>query len=865
MSWRSQLRSRRHRSYYPKNRANFLYRLGLLSFLGVGALFVLFGVVFPIFALNLPSPDKVVRREGFSTKLYDRNGALLYDIFTDQRRTAVKLEDVPLYLRQATIAIEDKNFYKHQGFDPTGILRALFNIVVRQRLQGGSTLTQQLTKNVLLSSDRTIARKIREFILAVQIERRYSKDEILQMYLNEAPYGGTAWGVETAADTYFGKSVKDLTLVESTILAGFPQRPSAYSPYGSDPKAYITRTKQVLRRMREDGDITKEQEAEALKQLPEVKFVGKKAGLKAPHFVMYIKDLLEERYGPSLVEQGGLKVTTTLDWDLQEKAQSIVSEEIAKTETLHITNGASVVIDPTNGHILAMVGSKDFSAKDYDGQYNVALALRQPGSAIKPVNYVTALRRGYTASTLLLDTPTEFPGGANNPPYKPENYDGKFRGPVQVRFALANSLNVPAVKMLALGGIKEMLKTAYNMGLTTLEPTNDNLNRFGLSLTLGGGEVRLLDLTSAYGAFANGGLRYDPVAILKVEDPKGKVVDEYKPAEGRKILDPGEAFIISNILSDNGARTDVFGPNSALNIPGRTVAAKTGTTNDMRDNWTVGWTPQVVVGVWVGNNDNSPIKRLASGISGAAPIWRRIMLEALRGKPDASFAMSDNIVTAEVDSLSGFRAHDGYASRTEYFIRGTEPAGDDPVHKKLKVCRSEGRLVTPSQIAAGDYEEKEYFILEEEDPFAAAGEENRWQKGIGEWILTQGDWRYNPPSDYCGSANPVNVEFITPKDKDQVNSGSFDVRVDPRSTADITQVEIELDGVKQGALAGPPWKLSLNNVSTGTHTIRAKARDKNGKESDRTISIGVNVPWNYSATPSPTATPTPTPSPSPAP
>ncbi|MBI2007598.1 MAG: transglycosylase domain-containing protein, partial [Candidatus Blackburnbacteria bacterium] len=720
-------------------------------------------------------------------------------------------------------------------------------------------------KNVLLSSDRTIARKIREFILAVQIERRYSKDEILQMYLNEAPYGGTAWGVETAADTYFGKSVKDLTLVESAILAGFPQRPSAYSPYGSDPKAYITRTKQVLRRMREDGDITKEQEAEALKQLPEVKFVGKKAGLKAPHFVMYIKDLLEERYGPSLVEQGGLKVTTTLDWDLQEKAQSIVSEEIAKTETLHITNGASVVIDPTNGHILAMVGSKDFSAKDYDGQYNVALALRQPGSAIKPVNYVTALRRGYTASTLLLDTPTEFPGGANNPPYKPENYDGKFRGPVQVRFALANSLNVPAVKMLALGGIKEMLKTAYNMGLTTLEPTNDNLNRFGLSLTLGGGEVRLLDLTSAYGAFANGGLRYDPVAILKVEDPKGKVVDEYKPAEGRKILDPGEAFIISNILSDNGARTDVFGPNSALNIPGRTVAAKTGTTNDMRDNWTVGWTPQVVVGVWVGNNDNSPIKRLASGISGAAPIWRRIMLEALRGKPDASFAMSDNIVTAEVDSLSGFRAHDGYASRTEYFIRGTEPAGDDPVHKKLKVCRSEGRLATPSQIAAGDYEEKEYFILEEEDPFAAAGEENRWQKGIGEWILTQGDWRYNPPSDYCGSANPVNVEFITPKDKDQVNSGSFDVRVDPRSTADITQVEIELDGVKQGALAGPPWKLSLNNVSTGTHTIRAKARDKNGKESDRTISIGVNVPWNYSATPSPTATPTPTPSPSPAP
>lgn len=861
MSWRSELRNRRRRSYYPRGRANFLYRLGLLSFLGVGALFVLFGVVFPIFALNLPSPDKVVRREGFSTKIYDRNSTLLYDIFTDQRRTAVKLESVPLYLKQATIAVEDKNFYKHQGFDPTGILRAAFNIVVHQKLQGGSTLTQQLAKNVLLSSDRTIARKIREFILAVQIERRYSKDEILQMYLNEAPYGGTAWGVETAADTYFGKSVGDLTLVESAILAGFPQRPSAYSPYGSDPKAYIARTKQVLRRMREDANITKEQEEEAIKQLPDVKFIGKGAGFKAPHFVMFVKNLLEERYGTSLVEQGGLKVTTTLDWNLQEKAQSIVSEEIAKTETLHITNGASVVVDPTNGYILAMVGSKDFNAKDYDGQYNVAVALRQPGSAIKPVNYVTALHKGYTASTLLMDTPTEFPGGANNPPYKPEDYDGKFRGPVQVRFALANSLNVPAVKMLALGGIKEMLKTAYNMGLTTLEPTNANLNRFGLSLTLGGGEVRLLDLTSAYGAFANGGFRFEPVAILKVEDAKGRVIDEYKPAQGRKVLDAGEAFIISSILSDNGARSEIFGPNSALNIPGRTVAAKTGTTNDMRDNWTVGWTPQVAVGVWVGNNDNSPIKRLASGISGAAPIWRRIMLEALRGKPDAAFTMPDNVVTAQVDSVSGYGAHDGYTSRTEYFIKGTEPTGDDPVHKKLKVCKSEGRLATPSQVAGGDYEEKEYFVFKEEDPFAAAGEENRWQKGVDEWLSGQGDWRYHPPSDFCGSANPVNVEFVTPKDKEQINSNSFDVRIDPRSTVDIVQVEIELDGVKQGALAGPPWKLSLSNVSTGTHILRAKAKDKNGKESDRTINIGVGVPWNYSATPSPTATPAASPSP----
>lgn len=856
MSWRSEFRSRR---YHRKARANLLHRIGLFSFLAVFGIFLLFAVVFPIFALNLPSPDKVVRREGFSTKIYDRNGGLLYDIFTNQRRTPIKLEEAPDYLKQATVAIEDKNFYKHQGFDPTGILRAVWNIAVNRRLQGGSTLTQQLAKNVLLTSDRTLARKIREFILAVQIERRYSKDEILQMYLNEAPYGGTAWGVAAAADTYFGKSINELTLVESAVLAGLPQRPSAYSPYGSDPKAYINRTKHVLRRLREDGYITKEQEEEAGKQLESVKFIGKGGSLRAPHFVMYVRDLLEQRYGPELIEQGGLKVTTTLDWDLQEKAQKIVSEEISKVENIHITNGAAVVLDPTTGEVLSMVGSKDFSAKDYDGQVNVTLSLRQPGSAIKPVNYVTALRKGYTPSTLLIDTPTEFPGGADQPPYKPENYDGKYRGPVEVRYALGNSLNMPAVKMLALVGVKDMLKTAYDMGIKTLEPTNENLSRFGLSLTLGGGEVRLLDMTSAYSVFANGGLRQDPIAVLKVEDQRGKVLEEYKLREGRRVLNRGEAFLISHILSDNQARIEVFGPNSALNIPGRTVAAKTGTTNDLRDNWTVGWTPQVIVGVWVGNNDNSPMKKLASGISGAAPIWRKIMLEVLGGKPVVQFEIPDNITTAEVDSLSGYRAHDGYPSRTEYFIKGTEPTEDDPVHAKLKICKGEGKLATPSQIGAGDYDEKEYFVLKEEDPFSKSGEENRWQKGINEWLSEQSDSRYHPPSDYCGSANPINIEFVTPKDKQQVNSSSFEARVDPRSTTEIVQVEIELDGIKQGTLASVPWRMTLSNVSTGTHIIRAKARDKNGKEADRLIKIGVNVPWDYSATPSPSPSPTPAP------
>lgn len=837
---------RAYSSYVPRRRSrvNFIYRLGLLSFLGVIFLALIFGIIFPVFALNLPSPDKLVRREGFSTKIYDRNNVLLYDIFTDQRRSPVKFEDIPPFLKNATIATEDKNFYQHEGFDASGILRGFSRLFTSGRAQGGSTITQQLVKNVLLSSERSLPRKIKEFILAVQIERKYSKDEILQMYLNEAPYGGTAWGVGAAADIYFGKQPRELTLLESAILAGLPQRPSTYSPYGSNSKGYIERTTNVLRRMREDGYITQEQEKEALSQLEDVKFIGKGASLKAPHFVMYVKDLLEQKYSTNLVEQGGLKVTTTLDWELQEKAQQIIAEEIEKVESLQITNGAAVVMDPNNGHILAMVGSKDFSAEDYDGQVNVALSLRQPGSAIKPVTYVTGLRKGYTASTLLMDVPTVFPGGIGQPDYAPVNYDGKYRGPVQVRYALANSLNIPAVKMLALVGVENMLTTAYQMGLKTLEPTSQNLSRFGLSVTLGGGEVRLLDLTSAYSAFANGGKKYEPVSVLKVEDAKGKVLEEHQEKEGKEVLDPAEAFIISDILSDPEARADVFGTQSALAIGGRKVAAKTGTTNDARDNWTIGWTPQVVAGVWVGNNDNSPMKKVASGTTGAAPIWRKIINAALAGKPTVDFTAPENLLQQEIDKISGYKSHDGFAQRTEYFIKGTEPDGDDPVHAKLKLCKAEGRLATPSQVASGDYEEKEYFVFKNEDPTAAPGGENRWQQAIVEWATTQADEKYHPPTEYCGSGNPVNVEFIKPRDHERVDSDTFEIRVDPKSTTDVVQVEIELDGIKQATLTSSPWSMTLTGIARGSHELRAKAKDKDGKEAERKIKIGINANWD---------------------
>ena len=735
------------------------------------------------------------------------------------------------------------------------MLRGLSRIFTRGYAQGGSTLTQQLVKNVLLTPERTIWRKIKEFILAIQIERKYSKDEILQMYLNEAPYGGTSWGVEAAAETYFGKKVSELNLVESAFLAGLPQRPSVYSPYSSTPDAYVGRTEQVLRRMREDGYLSSEDEEGAVEAIDDLTFLERGANFKAPHFVQYVQKVLEERYGEQVVGQGGLRVTTTLDLELQEKAQSIVKEEIDKVVNLKISNGSAVVINPETGEILAMVGSRGFDDPDIDGQVNVATALNQPGSAIKPITYVTAFKKGYTPATLLIDTPTEFPGGTGLPPYNPVNYDGKFRGPVQVRYALGNSINVPAVKMLAMVGIKETLRTAYDLGITTLEPTQETMSRVGLSLTLGGGDVRLLELTSAYSAFMNGGFRVDPIAILKVEDSEGKVLEEIKPEKGQRVLTPEQAYLIADILSDNEARKEVFGTNSLLNIPGKSIAVKTGTTNDRRDNWTIGGNPQALVGVWVGNNDNSEMLQVASGVTGASPIWRKVLLEALSGKPNATFEVPGGIVTKAVDTMSGFSAHDGYPSRIEKFIVGTEPDAD-PVHVKLKVCKSDGKIATPSDVSSGNYDEKEFFILKENDPVSSDGV-NRWQAGIDSWTATQ-DSRYHPPSEFCGTQNPVNVEFISPKDHTSDLPNKFSVEIKAESINDIVNLDLEQDGTRVRSFTKPPFKQDIE-LTNGVHTLRAKARDSKGNESDRSITIGVQVAWDYSTTP--TETPTPEPSP----
>lgn len=866
MKWLNLLRKKRRR--YRRKRRKPAWRKVLLgvSFVLLAGFITFIGLV-AWYSRDLPRPDKVVRREGFTSRIYDRNGEVLYDIFKQEKRTPIRLAEAPENLVNATIAIEDKSFYKHQGFSPRGIARAAYQTLVYRDLQGGSTLTQQLVKNVLLTSERTVNRKVKEFILALQIEIRFSKDEILEMYLNEAPYGGSARGVGAAAELYFDKKVADLTLVESAILAGLPQQPTSYSPFGPNPKAYLNRTRNVLRRMSEDGYITGEARQQAEEELEEITFASLDTEFLAPHFVMQVKEELVERYGEAMVEKGGLQVTTSLDLNLQEKVEKVVKEELKQASELNIGNAGVVVMSPETGEILAMIGSKDYNEPQF-GKVNVTTALRQPGSAIKPVTYATALKRGFTASHLLMDVRTEFPGAQPGQPYVPTNYTGEYHGPLQMRYTLGSSKNIPAVKMLAQVGLKNMLDTGYDMGLETLEPTPENRRRLGLSVTLGGGEVRLLDLARAYCAFANEGFRVSSRTILRVENKDGKVLEEANLDKGRRVLSAAEAFLISDILSDNDARLLAFSPNSLLNIPGRPVAVKTGTTNDLRDNWAVGWTPQVLVGVWVGNNDNSPMNNVASGLSGATPIWRRTLLLAHEDKPVRQFEKPAGIVTEEVDEVSGFAAHDDFPARQEYFITGTEPTSPDPVHKYLKICRDEGKLATEIDIARDNYEEKEFFIFKEETPYSVPEGVESWQEGIDKWLATQEDPRYHPPTEKCDTEEEIIVRILSPENKSQVEK-EFQLEFEPVSLKGIRQAEIYADGKKKQTLSGPPWQVRLV-LSRGTHELLVKVTDQSDRQAEAKIKIGVEVPWDWqeptptpdetlTPTLSPTITPTPTP------
>lgn len=835
-------------------KAKFLSNLSttMLLVAVIGLIALIGSIVF--FATQIPSPEDLTNRSiATSTKIYDRSGELLYDIYQNQNRTPIKLVDIPDNVKKATISIEDKDFYKHGGFSIIGIGRSVFDLVIHRKIEGGgSTLTQQLVKNALLSGERTVTRKLKEFILAVQVERAYNKDQILEMYLNEIPYGGTAYGIEAAANLYFGKSAKDLNLAEAALLTGLPQRPSVYSPYGTHPELSKVRQKEVLRRMVEDGYITSGQAKEAENTELTYRTSQNEVGFKAPHFVLYVKEKLIEQFGDKMVEQGGLRVTTSLDYDLQKKSEEIVKKEVDNLASAKVGNGAAVVLDPKTGQILAIVGSKDYFAKSapegckeavscaFEPNVNVAVSNRQPGSATKPINYAKALEKGYTANYTYMDVSTEFPGG-DQPTYKPVNYDGQYHGPVQMRYALGNSFNIPAVKNLALVGVKDVLDLGYRMGITNWEPSQENVNSVGLSLTLGGREVKLLDLTSAFGVLANRGRQIDPVSILKVTDSKGKTLFEYHQPEGRKVLDEGITFIISDILADNGARTAAFGSNSVLNIPGKTVAAKTGTTDQKRDNWTFGYTPSVVVGVWVGNNDNSVMSPVvASGMTGASPIWNKIMTAALKNKSNEPFEKPGNVSQIEVDGLMTGKPHGGSPTRKEYFISGTEPKSESSAYQNQKVCKQNPhRLANDNE----DNENKDVIVLKEDDPTGA----NKWQAGIDNWVLTAPNPMFVGATRGCsGVPGFISGSGSGPIQIVNVGNGAnvprvFDVLAAVNSPAGVKKVTWLIDGGIKSTQTSGQFALHVEfpQGDKGSHTITATLEDNNG--GTFSTSIGVTV------------------------
>lgn len=857
--------------YHQTKRIRVAINFPKLIFFAVLGMILFSFAIFFWFSRGLPDPNKVVRRSGFSTQILDRTGKqVLYDLYVDENRKFVQIDQIPDYLKRATISVEDKDFYKHSGFDPLAFFRIFKNLLLYRRLIGGSTLTQQLVKNVLLTNERTVSRKIREFVLALRIEKKFTKDEILQMYLNEAPYGGTAWGVSAAAQMYFGKAVADLNLTESIILAGIPQAPSRYSPFSSNPKAYVARAREVARRMREDGYIDAQTEKQVDDSLASVEFQRNNNQLKAGHFVMYVKSLLEEMYGPGILDTGGLVVTTTLDYPLQQEAEKIVTEEIDKVaKSLKISNGASVVIDPNTGEILSMVGSKGYFNTDIDGQVNVTTRLRQPGSSIKPLVYATAFAEGYTPASVLADVVTEFPGKDDKTPYQPRDYDGKERGPVRLREALGSSLNVPAVKLLALVGVKDVLDQGFKMGLASLEPSGENLSRLGLSMALGGGEVRLLDLAAGYGAFANGGYLVKPLAILKVEDRNGRVLFEQKQVKPERVLDEKVAFLVNSVLSDNSARLLTFGPNSYLNLGSRAVAVKTGTTNDLRDNWTLGWSRDAVVGVWVGNNDNSQMRNVASGVSGAAPIWRRIMLFYLSKVADRPFEVPKGVSQVEVDKISGYPAHDNFESYKEWFIDGTLPSGDDPIHHKIKVCKGQNdKLANSVQVLQGNFDWREIISVREKDPLT---NNDLWQKAIDGWVATKSaDSRFKVPTEYCEGNNAIQVNITNPTSRSRNNGDTLEVRFDVASDKDVDWAELYLDGVLEQRFTSPPYRKTFSGLAAGNHKVRVAAHNTDGNTAEQVTEFAMNQDF-VTPTPTPTATPTvtntisPTPTPTPTP
>jgi 1A family penicillin-binding protein len=801
-----------------KSRWKLLGRVALYL-AGIVLLFV--AGVFLYFAKDLPSPDKINNRVvSQSTKIFDRTGQhLLYEIHGEEKRTLIPSQDIPDNVKYATVALEDQDFYSHHGIKVTSIIRAALADVLKSRTaQGGSTITQQFVKNSILTPERTFVRKIKEVILSIEIEQKFSKDEILTMYLNEIPYGSNAYGIESAAQTFFGKHAKELTLDEATLIVALPNAPSYYSPYGSHLDELKGRQEFLLKKMSSLGYIT-ETEANDAKS---VDVIGKiqpfREAISAPHFVMYVKEQLEAKYGQQEVEQGGLKVYTTLDWDKQQIAEKAIKDGAEKNKkNWNAENSAMVAADPKTGQILAMVGSKDYFDTTIDGQVNVAIRDRQPGSSFKPYVYLTAFEKGYTPETILWDVDTNFAMDVGKD-YNPKNYDGKNRGPLQMKDALAMSLNVPAVETLYLAGVQNSIDTAKKMGITTL----NHPERYGLSLVLGGGEVKLVDHVNAFGTFATGGIHHDQVSVLKVEDGSGKILEEYKTNDGNRVIDEKYVAMIDHILSTNAFRAPVFGDNSPLAFKDRAVAAKTGTTNEFRDGWVIGYTPSIVVGVWSGNNNNSPMKAGADGVNVSAPIWRSFLDQVLVNSNNESFPKYEQVDTGK-DVLDGKM----------------------DIKEDVKVCEIPGKdkkyCLANDYCSSKDVEKKSFanahsilWYVNKDDPRGdvPTNPENdpqfkNWEKAVQDWYKNNKDKKEKNmvygivPTDSCKesdfSKNKPSVSLSVSQDSGALKL-SFSANVDAPYGTD--KVEYFVNGDPSGD--------SYNYTVGSGVTVKVEVTDKNG-------------------------------------
>lgn len=822
------------RSYYNHKSSNInKKKLALRKLIKPVLLFGFFCLIFAIIYVflvsrNLPNPNQLMTREvAQSTKIYDRAGEnILYEISGNERRTLVALKDIPDYVKQATVAIEDKNFYKHGAFSVWSMVRTAITNVIFGRSAGGSTLTQQFIKNAVLTNEKTITRKVKELVLSYRLEKKFSKDEILQMYLNEIPYGSNAYGVEAASQKYFGKNVKDVSLSEAAILAAIVQVPSRYSPYGPNKDLLLGRKDYVLGLMAEQGYIS-EAERDAAKT-QEIKFKGPETNITAPHFVMYIKDILADKYGEKMVEQEGLKIYTTLDLYKQQAAEEAIANRTKDySEKYGASNAALVAIDPKTGQILAMVGSRDYFDDSIDGQVNVATRPRQPGSSMKPLVYAALFERGYTPDTILYDVVTNF---STNPsqPYEPHNYSGQELGPVSIRKALAGSLNIPAVKAIYLADINNVIDLAENLGYSTLYPRS----RFGLSLVLGGGEVKLLEHVNAYSAFARDGQISPIVSILKVEDKNGKILEEYRPSE-KKALNSKVVRMINSILSDNDARTYVFGAKNFLTLGDRPVAAKTGTTNDFHDAWTIGYTPSLVAGVWVGNSDNKAMKGKADGSVLAAPIWHDFMAKVLGDTPAETFKAPDDYKTGKP------------------ILDGVIPTEITPVDITTGLPASSSTPLELIGQRTGPAYHSILYYVDRDDPLGQVPTDpaqdpqfNLWENAIKKWA----EKNATSTATISGISSPANkpaIRIVSPLANQPITSNNLDVQVEVAATNGISRIEYYLNGNLWQTVAGSsPFSQSISFLNNGFHTLKALVCDNAENCSEASVNFNLNIKNN---------------------